>query len=635
MTSKFSSESVLKQYWGFDHFRPKQAEVIETVADGNDAVVIMPTGGGKSVCYQVPGLMKEGICIVVSPLIALMKDQVEQLTKRGIKAAAVFSGLSHREIDIMLDNAIYGDTKFLYISPERIETDMFRERVQKMQINLIAIDEAHCISQWGYDFRPSYMNIAGLRELLPSVPFIALTASATPEVQEDIVEKAGLNQPKVFRTSFKRMNLSYVARKVENKAAKLMEVLSNLGGSGIIYVRSRKKTVQLAKLLMDNGYEATSYHAGLKPDVRSERQKLWMDGEVPVMVSTNAFGMGIDKASVRFVIHWDIPESLEAYYQEAGRAGRDGKMSYAVLLYTPADLGRIKSNLTRKFPPPADIKSVYNALCNYLKVATGSGFMMSFDFDLMQFVQTFRLEMVKTYNILKILEQEGYLLLSDSIHLPSRLKFTINKKDLYRFQVEHEKWDGLVQALLRTYGGIMDHYITISEKYLSERLKVPVDKMKKNLLELKKKGVLNYIPYKTNPSLTFLKNRLEDRSIILNRDFWELRKKVAGEKATAILSYCKEEDECKQVFIATYFGEENATRCGKCSSCIAKKSIRGDEAIQSGKILRRLKPGEWKDVEEIVNGLGFHERDQVMRSIRHLAEEGKIILEDGKLVLRG
>jgi len=500
-----------------------------------------------------------------------------------------------------------------------------------MPVNLIAVDEAHCISQWGYDFRPSYMNISGLKALVPNVPIMALTASATPEVQDDIVEKAALEDPAIFKTSFRRDNISYVIRKVENKSAKLLEVLSRLGGTGIIYVRSRKKTSQICELLDQNGYKATSYHAGLKPTVRTERQKQWMDGEVPIMVCTNAFGMGIDKATVRFVIHWDVPESLEAYYQEAGRAGRDGKMSYAVLLHTAADLGRLKANLTKKFPEHSAILSTYNALCNYLKVAVHNGFMMTFDFDLMKFVQTFRLDMVKTYNILKILEQEGYLLMSDSVHLPSRLKFTITKKDLYRFQVENEKWDTLVQALLRTYGGIMDHYTIISESYLSDRLKTAEDFLKKELMVLKTKGVLNYIPYKTNPSLTFLKDRVADRSLVLDRDFWVVRKKVAEKKASAMIHYCSDEYECKQEMISAYFGETETSRCGKCSACISQKAEGRPAAGHREHILKLVNEHSSMRIDQLSDGLGYYEKEKMLDVVRELIDEGSLELIDGVL----
>lgn len=624
---------LLKRVWGYDAFRPMQEEAINCVLGGRDALVILPTGGGKSVCYQVPGLVRPGLCLVITPLIALMKDQVEQLRKRGIRADAVFSGLSYHEIDVTLDNAAYGDTRFLYVSPERLETPIFRERVQKMPVNLIAVDEAHCISQWGYDFRPAYMNIPALRELLPGVPLMAVTASATPEVRDDIREKAAMSDPGEFRTSFRRDNLAYVVRKVENKPAKLLEVLSRLSGSGILYVRSRRKTAQLAEFLREKGYAASHYHAGLDPQTRSERQRQWMSGEVPLMVCTNAFGMGIDKSAVRYVIHWEVPDSPEAYYQEAGRAGRDGKPSYAVLLYTPADLGRLRASLTRQYPPLADIRAAYNALCNHLKVAMHSGYMMTYDFDLQKFTRAFRLDMVKTYHILKMLEQEGYMLLSDSVHLPSRLKFLLSSRDIYKFQVEHARWDKLIQALLRTYGGIVDHYTPISETYLADRLKVRADQLKKDLVQLKKLGVVNYIPFRVNPSLTFLRNRVPDTSLVLDREFWKLRERVARDKAAAIEKYCLDEETCKQVLISQYFGETDGGPCGRCSTCVDQKRKAVPPSLRE-EVLGVLRPSVWIPLDDLVRDKGHLARSEFIETVRELAEEGLVSLEEGKVRLK-
>ena len=626
---------ILKQFWGYESFRNPQNEIIDVIQEKKDALVILPTGGGKSLCYQVPALMNEGICIVVSPLIALMKDQVEQLQKRGIKASAVFSALSRHEIDIALDNAAYGDIKLLYVSPERLETDIFKARVQKMNVNLIAIDEAHCISQWGHDFRPAYRKISTLRELLPDVPMVALTASATTEVQEDIIEQLTLKEPVVFKKSFQRTNLSFVTRKVENKGAKLLEVIAKLGGTGIVYARSRKKTKEIAKHLTKNGYDATYYNAGLSPEERHIRQEAWMRGATQIMVCTNAFGMGIDKANVRFVIHWDVPDSLEAYYQEAGRAGRDGKMAYAVMLYNVANLSSLKNGSIQKFPELDIIKNTYNGICNYLKVAVGSGLMMSFDFDIMKFVKLFKLSLITTYNVIRILEQEGYWLTSESIYLPSRIKFVINKQDIYKFQVENERYDRLIQLLLRTYGGVLDYYIIINEGYLADRLKLTKVQFVQALNQLKAKNIINYIPYKSNPTLTLLKNRLADRSVILDRDFWLQRKKVYDQQAAAMIHYCSSNLKCKQQIISEYFGEMEAPECGLCNVCIERKSKKlNDTLVETIKedLVQRLSNNITLSFAEIVEGKEFYESKNYRKAIRVLLDEEVVVLTDDKKI---
>jgi ATP-dependent DNA helicase RecQ len=635
MASFPTPKDILKQYWGYGAFRARQEEIIRSAVSGRDVMVIMPTGGGKSLCYQVTGLSRDGVCIVISPLIALMKDQVDQLNKRGIRADAVHSGLMHSEIDHILDNAVYGNTKFLYVSPERLETELFTERLKKMKVALVAIDEAHCVSQWGYDFRPSYLNISKLRPLLPGVPFMALTASATGEVSDDIIDKLEL-EAEIFRHSFLRSNLSFVCRKVENKSAKLLEVLGNLGGSGIIYARTRKNTARVAAYLREHGYSADHYHGGLDSEERSRKQEAWMKGEVPLMVCTNAFGMGIDKSNVRFVIHWDVPDSLEAYYQEAGRAGRDGKMSYAVLLYSPADLGRLKAGIEKSYPPLSDVRAVYHALCNYCQVAFNSGYMQSFDFDLMRFAKTFRLDMVKAWSIIQMLEKEGYWLTSDSVQLPSRLRFTISKPDLYKFQVEHARWDKLIQAILRTYGGIIDHYTPVSEVYLAERTGMPEQKLKRELKTLTSKGILNYIPYKQNPTITFLRNRLQDRSVTINREFWATRKKVAAAKVSAVLRYCTDDVTCRQRMICAYFGDELGDDCGKCDYCIGQKASPFDEqefrSIKTS-LIDMLSGHGGMRIEDIEREMGFFRKRNYTLAIRRLLEEGVLRVNDKKEII--
>lgn len=627
---------ILNQYWGYDAFRKPQDEIIESISSGKDTLVILPTGGGKSICYQVPAMMQEGICIVVSPLIALMKDQVERLQQQGIKAQAIFSELSKHEIDIALDNAAYSDIKLLYVSPERLETDIFKARVQKMNVNLIAVDEAHCISQWGYDFRPSYLKIANLRTLLPNVPLIALTASATPEVREDILQQLQMPNAQTFTKSFFRNNLSFVTRKVENKVAKLVEVLGKLGGTGIVYVRSRKKTQEIAKFLDENKFSATFYHAGLKPEIREERQEMWMQNQVAIMVCTNAFGMGIDKSTVRFVVHWDVPESLEAYYQEAGRAGRDGKMSYAVMLYNKTNITNLKNGVQRKFPEMDTIRNIYNAICNHLKVAVNNGVMQTHNFDLMRFSKLFKQQAVTVHNVISILEKEGYWLTNDGFSLPSRLKFLMKKNDIYKFQVENEKYDHLIQLILRTYGGILDHYITISEGYLADRLKIKVDNLGKLLLQLKVKGVVNYVPYNNTPSITFLKNRVADKSLIIDYDFWKERKSVFEQKALAMAEYCEEDDKCKQAYIANYFGESDTRPCGKCNVCIEQKvhELDGEEAkVIEAEIRAQLSAEAGKNMNELTKGLSYYKKEKYVKVLRQLLDESIIKVQDKQIYL--
>jgi ATP-dependent DNA helicase RecQ len=626
---------ILSQYWGYQNFRSPQDKIIESISSGKDTLVILPTGGGKSICYQVPALMQEGITIVISPLIALMKDQVERLQKQGIKAKAIFSGLTAHEIDIALDSAVYSDIKLLYVSPERIETEIFRTRVQKMNVNFIAVDEAHCISQWGYDFRPSYLKIAELRTLLPKVPIIALTASATLKVRTDIMDLLQMQNANVFTQSFLRSNISFVTRKVENKGAKLLEILSKLGGAGIIYVKSRRKTVEIADFLKENQYKATFYHAGLPSETRNERQESWMKGEIPIIVCTNAFGMGIDKPNVRFVIHWDIPSALEAYYQEAGRAGRDGKMSYAVLLYNEQNIGHLKAEVTKKFPELVTIKAIYNAICNHLKVALNNGYMMSYDFDIIKFSKLFKQNSIIVYNVMDILEQEGYWITSQSMHLPSRLKFMLKSQDIYKFQVENEKYDRPIQLLLRTYGGILDHYIIISESYLADRLKVSVEAFTKILIRLKEKGVVNYVPFKSNPTLTFLKNRVSDTSLVLDRAFWINRKQVNLAQSEAMIQYCQTNEQCKQAAIAEYFGEKDAVPCGICSACIERKAT--DLNIQAQKQVRaKIKEELHKNpsilLSALLEDLGYYEKQTYLKVIREMMDEQEIKLDQNEII---
>lgn len=460
---------ILRKYWGYGAFRPLQENIIQSVLAGRDTLALMPTGGGKSICFQVPALAQDGICIVVTPLIALMKDQVENLKERGITAVAIYSGMRKREVDIALDNCIYGPVKFLYLSPERLTSEMVRERIRHMRVNLFAIDEAHCISQWGYDFRPPYLQLSDLRELHPDVPYLALTATATPDVVTDIQEKLGFRNGVVLKKSFYRENLAYMVLHEEDKQRRMLRIIRKLGGSGIVYVRNRRETQETARFLVNEGISADFYHAGLPSEERTAKQDNWKAGHTRVIVATNAFGMGIDKADVRFVIHLEPPDSLEAYYQEAGRAGRDGKKAHAVLLYQDADLTQLKKNFQDSFPSVASIRKVYQYLGNYFQLAYGAGENLTLDFDIGEFCQRYQLETIPVLNALKFLERDGWVLLTESVYLPSRIKFEVPPDELYKFQVENQQLDGFIKMILRAYGGAFDHYIPIREQELSRK----------------------------------------------------------------------------------------------------------------------------------------------------------------------
>lgn len=566
-----TSRDILKRYFGYESFRSPQEEIIQAVLDGKDTLALLPTGGGKSVCFQVPALMQEGICVVVSPLIALMKDQVAQLKKRDIKAAAVFSGLTYSEIDMILDNCQFGYYKFLYVSPERLKTEIFIERFKQMKVNLIAVDEAHCVSQWGYDFRPPYLEIAEIRKYHPKVPVLALTASATPQVQQDIIDKLQLKEVAIFRKSFLRDNLSFVVRREEAKYPKLLEIVQKLRGSGIIYARNRNRTKEVADYLQKNGVKAGFYHAGLTAKERHVRQEDWINNKMQVMVCTNAFGMGIDKPDVRFVIHLDMPDSLEAYYQEAGRAGRDGKLSYAALLYTQSDMDNLQEKIAAKFPSVDTIKQVYNAVCNHLGIAVGSGYMLSYTIDILYFCTQFNLEVPVVHNCLKILEQENYLQLSEGITMPSRAVFKVDKLELYKFEVAHSEYALIIKALLRTYGGIMDHYTRISEAQLARLLKIPEKEVIKQLTALNRNRILTYISSNDQPSVLLLNERLHENNLRIDTNYLQRRKQLQHDQVQAMIGFAAQKEICRQQYICRYFGDTNTASCGRCDICLEEK----------------------------------------------------------------
>ena len=631
-----TANDTLSHYFGYETFREPQAAIIQSVLDGKDTMALLPTGGGKSLCFQIPALMQDGICIVVSPLIALMKDQVFQLKKRGIKAAAIFSGLSYHEIDIVLDNCQFGYYKFLYISPERLKTDIFIERFKRMNVNLIAVDEAHCISQWGFDFRPPYLEIAEIRKHHPKIPVLALTASATARVQNDIIQKLEFKKDyTVFKKSFLRENLSFVVRKEEAKYPKLVNIISTIKGSGIVYVRSRNKTKDVAEYLLKNNIKADFYHAGLKHDERNKKQDNWIKNKTQVVVCTNAFGMGIDKSDVRFVVHLDIPESMEAYYQEAGRAGRDGNLSYAALLFNQNDIDTLEQKKHQKFPSVENIKKVYNAICNHFKIAVGSGKMTTRDFDIYTFSKLFNLEITLTYNCLKILEQENYMQLSDSIYMPSRVVFRVDKHDLYKFQVANATYDFIIKALLRNYGGIVDHYAKINEQQLATQLKITVADVIAQLKFLQKNKLLTYISANEEPTITLLEERLHEDYLRINTQYINERKSIYFDQLKTMLYYTEQSKTCRQAIICPYFGEENEIKCNRCDVCLEEnKMLHHTLDFKNAKdfILKNTEEN-WIPMENLLPKNAHFENQLYKEVIRFLLDE-KLLLVNNKNELK-
>lgn len=570
---------ILKQYWGYDQFRPNQEDIIRSVLSGKDTLALMPTGGGKSLCYQVPAMARAGLCLVISPLIALMKDQVANLRKKNITAYAIYSGMSRRDVINVLKIATESHCKFLYVSPERLETSLFKEYLPGMGVQLIAVDEAHCISQWGYDFRPPYLRIAGLREELPDVPVLALTASATPDVQEDIChrltpgEKNVLKNWSVFRQSFERPNISYSVFRVDSKINKIVEILSKVPGTGIVYCKSRKRTQEICELLQSRQIPAAYYHAGLSQEERNSKQEDWIQDKTRVIVCTNAFGMGIDKPNVRTVIHADVPDCLENYYQEAGRAGRDGKTAYAVLLHDQNDLRDLETATSQRFPSLEDIKKVYQAIANYLQLHTGDGEGKYYDFDISDFLKKFKYESHTTLYSLKALEQDGWLFFNEQVFLSSTVQFTIVKEALYEFEKTHSALEPLIKLLLRAYEGIFDQPVFISEKMLTGLLKKDLEETVKQLQELHAHRVIDYKPKKDTPRLLLLRPRVRVEELSINMTAFNQRKERFQKRITEMLRYVKEQTECRSRIIGLYFGDEKIRPCGICDNCLRQKSL--------------------------------------------------------------
>lgn len=625
---------ILKQYWGYDHFRGIQEDIIRSVGEGKDTLGLMPTGGGKSITFQVPALAQEGLCLVITPLIALMKDQVRNLRERGIKATAVYSGMTREEILIALENCIFGNYKFLYISPERLGTEIFQIKLRSMHVSLITVDESHCISQWGYDFRPAYLKIADIRQLLPGVPVIALTATATPEVVKDIQERLQFRQENVFRMSFERKNLAYIVRHTEDKEGEMLHILQRVNGSSIVYTRNRKKTKEIAQLLNRNHITATFYHAGLSDEAKDLRQKAWLKGEYRVMVATNAFGMGIDKPDVRLVIHADVPDSPEAYFQEAGRAGRDGMKAYAVLLFCPRDKITLKQRISDTFPEKDYIRKVYEDINFYYQMAMGDGLGCTFAFNLDEFCHNFKHFPVQTDSALKILTRAGYLEYTDEQDNASRIMFTLTKEELYRIHEQNADTEKLIRILLRTYTGLFTDYAYINEELLAKRSGLSRPQIYETLLFLTRQHILHYIPGKKTPYIIYTRERQETDRIYLSKEVYEERKESYRRRIEAMIEYAESENKCRSRMLLHYFGEKNEHNCGQCDVCLQHhhsglKQSQFDEI--SHQILALLKTSPFSP-QELKTQIQAPE-EQVTKVIAYLLSEEIIHQENGRLLL--
>ena len=624
---------ILQQYWGYPAFRPLQEDIIQAALDQKDCLALLPTGGGKSICFQIPALCQEGICIVVSPLIALMKDQVQQLNKRGINAIALHAGIPHFDIDRLLDNCVYGKVKFLYLSPERLHTPMVKERMARMQVNLFAVDEAHCISQWGYDFRPAYLEIAKIREIHPEIPIMALTASAIPQVVEDIQEKLVFRQALVFQKSFTRPNLSYVVRPTEAKPEQVLKVLNAVQGSAIIYVRNRRKTKEMALFLRKHRIKADFYHAGLDIDTRSAKQEAWIQNQIRVIVSTNAFGMGIDKPDVRLVIHLQLPDSLEAYYQEAGRAGRDGKKAFAVLLYHAQDGIRLEQQLLKSYPEFKVIRQVYRALGSYYQLAVGAGFGESFDFELVEFCKIYQLDPQISYHALRILESEGIVILSESFYNPASLKVRVSQDELYDFMLKHPKLDKVLKTILRSYQGAFQHHINIRESSVANFLKTDRNSLQKSLGLLHKEGIIDYRPQKDKPQLFFVDGRLDSDQLEFDQEGFRFRKTRQEERNKSAIAYA-EQNHCRSQALAKYFGEEDAPKCGICDFCLAEKKERSVSSADFERYKEKIKlvlQREALNLQETLDSFAPKKQDLVLQVLEYIMDEGHVQQKDGLL----
>ena len=624
-----SPQEILKQYWGYDSFRSKQEDAIHSILDAKDTLTLLPTGGGKSICFQVPALMMEGICVVISPLIALMNDQVTALKAKNIRALAITSGMSFSELDIALDNCIYGNYKFLYLSPERLESDIVQQRLKKMNINLLAVDEAHCISEWGYNFRPSYLKIAEIREIT-TAPIIALTATATPLVVKDIQEKLKFDNENVISTSFYRDELSYVVLKQDDKDSKLIQILNRVKGTSIIYCRTRKETKRIHLLLSEYGITSHYYHAGLDVLERASKQKQWQLNHVRVMVATNAFGMGIDKNDVRLVIHSHLPFSLEAYFQEAGRAGRDRKLAYSILLYNDLNIHNLKKHINDHYPEIEVVRNVYQQIANFLGIAIGDGKHQEFPFHINEFCERYNLNQLQTYNTLKLLEKEDYIKLSEAIHQPSRLFIKVTHTELYQFQIANKQYDILLKILLRSYGSLFDNFTKIQENIIAKRAQLSTQEVKDFLTNLKQMDILDYIPQNSNPKLLMLKTRVDSKYISLSKETLETRKANEEAKAASVIQYASNQYQCRSHVLQNYFGEEDNKRCGKCDVCLERNKLNiNDQEFEAIMLaIQNLISQNPMHVDDIIMAIVEYREDKMVTVLQFLNDNGQIAMND-------
>ncbi len=626
----------LEKYWGYSTFRPLQEEIIRSVCEGKDTLGLMPTGGGKSITFQIPALVMEGICLVITPLIALMKDQVENLRRVGIKATAIYSGMTRQEIITQLENCIFGDYKFLYVSPERLSTEIFQTKLAAMKVCLLVIDESHCISQWGYDFRPSYLRIADIRQTLPDVPVLALTATATPEVVEDIQKRLLFKTKNVFQKSFERKNLAYIVRKTDDKLNALIHILNKVSGSSIVYVRNRKKAKEIAICLQKAGISADFFHAGLNREEKELRQARWKNDECRVIVSTNAFGMGIDKPDVRLVIHMDMPGSLEEYYQEAGRAGRDGEKAYAVTLCSSTDSAKLKKRLSDEFPEKAFIYRVYEALGNYYQIAVGYGLDTVHDFSLTDFCSAYKFPILQTHHALKILELSGYIEYTEEIDNASRIMFTTTRDELYNYLNENKRTDAVTQALLRSYTGLFADYVYIDERTIATRANVSPQEVYETLVGLSKFRVVNYIPHKKTPLIIYTQTREEQRYLKIPRSAYEERKERLTKRIKKVLEYIEENYYCRSQTLLAYFGETDTKPCGHCDVCLSKheSQLKNWEFNRIQEQLLTAAGEKTVPVKELIQELPFP-AEKSLAAIRFLADNDEaFLLEDGYLSVK-
>ena len=623
---------ILKHYWGYDDFRGIQREIIESIGAGRDTLGLMPTGGGKSIAFQVPALAKEGLCIVITPLIALMKDQVANLRSRGIKATAIYSGMRSSDIVKALENCIFGDYKFLYVSPERLSSELFLKKIQRVKVSMVTVDEAHCISQWGHDFRPAYREVKQLREIFPSVPVLALTATATPEVVKDIQQQLGFAQENCFSMSFARKNLVYVVRQTENKPQELLHILDRISGSAIVYTLNRKKTKEVCDILLANGVTAEYYHAGLSPESKDAKEEAWKSGRARVMVSTNAFGMGIDKPDVRLVVHIDLPSSIEAYFQEAGRAGRDGNDAYAVTLFSRVDRQVVARRLADNYPSQEFIREIYDEICYYYSMALGDGLNCTYEFSLGDFCKDYHRPTLQTDSALKILTRMGYLEYVEEMEYASRVRFIVGKDALYRFRGLPPDYELLINALLRNYSGLFTDYVFIDERYLSRVTKLSRHRMYEIFVSLVSRGLVQYAPSKKCPIITFTRHRVLGSELRFAREVYDERKAIFGERLKSVINYAVSDDKCRSRLLLEYFGEKGSDDCRRCDVCVQRRAA-GKPPQMPGKeeaVMQLLSDGKPHSLDELAAlGLTDNERKAMLRA---LCDEEKIRIVDGKIM---